>query len=756
MRLKKELRWFLCLFILFSFSLPLFAQENIDNTQGVNEEKYRLTVRKAKQKIALDGKLDEADWQSADVAKDFWQFFPFDSSRAVGKTEVRAVFDDHFMYIGAICYQPNKYIVTSLKRDFARGSSDVFGINLDPFGDKLNGFNFAVSPYNVQREGLIFNGQDLNIDWDNKWYSKVTNLEDRWLVEIAIPFKTLRYKRTEGQNKWMINFVRNDLVKNEAGAWAPIPRIFPGAALAFSGTLVWEEPPPHPSANISVIPYLLASGNRDFQNNKPTDTEFNTGFDAKVAVTPSLNLDLTVNPDFAQVEVDRQVTNLSRFELFFPERRQFFLENSDLFGSFGLNNSNPFFSRRIGLIRNPKTGFNEKIPILAGARLSGRLNKDWRIGLLSIQTGRNEQAGQASTNYSMVAIQRRIFSRSNIAFVFVNKEPFNKGDSLRQNFNRVVGLEYNLASANNRWSGKVFYHRSFSPDNLDKQYIAAGRIVYNKPTFGFTNRWENIGENYNAEVGFVPRKGTFRNAGDMTFTYYPKGNIAKTVNNFYLNPDYDVIYGVPQGRILDWDAGLFGGMQFQNSATLEFALFRHDYTYLFSPFDPSNTGGQELPANTDYLYRSHRLSFSSNARKPLFFNVSTRIGRYFNGRIFAIQSAINYRLQPYGIFALDFNYNQIRLPAPYSNSDLLLIGPRMELSFSNSLFFTAIMQYNNQVNNVNLNMRVQWRFKPVSDLFFVYTDNYYATESRENGDVIRAFQPKNRALVLKLTYWLNI
>ncbi len=738
--------------LLFAFSAETFAQ-NI----GVNEEKYRLTIRKAKGKIILDGKIDEDDWQKAEVAGNFWQFFPFDSSRTSFKTEVRTVFDDNFLYIAAVCMQPNKYIVTSLRRDFARGTSDVFGINLDPFKDKLNGFNFAVSPYNVQREGLIFNGQELSIDWDNKWYSKVTNLEDRWIVEIALPFKTLRYKRNEDKNEWLINFVQNDLVKNEAGAWAPIPRIFPGAALAFSGTLVWEEPPPHQGANVSVIPYLLGSADKDFQQKTPANQRFNAGFDAKVAVTPSLNLDLTVNPDFAQVEVDRQVTNLSRFELFFPERRQFFLENSDLFGSFGLNNSNPFFSRRIGLARNPNTGFNEKVPILAGARLSGRINKDWRIGVLNMQTARQDNLSLPSTNFGMFALQRRVFARSNVAFFATNKEPFNLDkDTLKQAFNRVLGLEYNLASTNNRWAGKVFYHRSLSPENLANQYIAAGRIIYNKPTFGFTNRFENIGENYSADMGFVPRKGTLRNAGDLTFTYYPKGKIAKKINNYFLNPDYDVIYGIPQGRILDWDAGLFGGIQFQNSANLEFALVRFDYTYLFAPFDPSNTGGAQLPANTSYLYRSHRIGFNSNIRKPVFFNVFTRFGDYFNGRIFAVQSAINYRLQPYGIFAIDFNYNRIRLPAPYSNSDLLLIGPRVELAFSTKLFFTAIMQYNNQVNNVNFNARVQWRFKPVSDLFIVYTDNYYATEGIENGAAFRSFQPKNRALVFKLTYWLNI
>jgi hypothetical protein len=754
------LKTFLSKHIIFSFFLSLSISPYLPiltQNIGINEEKYQVHITKTQEKIIIDGQLNEAAWGKAEAAQDFWQFFPFDTSATITKTEVKLTFDEHFLYIGAICYQSREYIITTLKRDFPRGSSDLLGINIDPFKDKLNGFNFSVNPYNVQREGLIANGQDLSIDWDNKWYSRVSNEEDKWIVELAIPFKTLRYKRLEGKNEWLINFVRNNLVRNEAGAWAPIPRNFSGIALAFSGKLIWDEPPPHPGANISIIPYLLGESNRDFQAQTSTQTKFNAGFDAKIAVTPALNLDLTFNPDFAQVEVDRQVTNLSRFELFFPERRQFFLENSDLFGSFGFNNINPFFSRRIGLAPNPNTGFNDKVPILAGVRLSGRIDQNWRIGLLNMQTARQEQLALPSTNFGMLAVQRRVFSRSNIAFFVVNKQAFpQKQDTVTAYFNRVLGLEYNLASKNNLWLGKIFYHQSIQKENNPRQNVLAARIIFNKPTFNFSNRLEMIGENFTAEVGFVPRTGVFRNAGDLNFVYYPKNRLARRVNNISIGPDYDVIYGLNEKRVLDFDAGVFGGIAFQNSAELSFAIARFDYTYLFAPFDPTNTGGLELPANTSYLYFSNRWNFRSNSRKPFYFDIRSRFGQYFNGSIVQVQSVWNFRWQPYGIFGLDITYNRIRLPQPYNDSDLLLIGPRAELAFTTQLFFTTVLQYNNQINNINLNARIQWRFKPVSDLFIVYTDNYYASEGLENNVSIRAFQPKNRALVVKLTYWLNL
>jgi len=759
-----------------NYTLLLFSFFLICSVHGVwaqipddNQADYRLYLRRAKGPITLDGRLNEPDWQRADTATNFRQFFPYDTAQAGARTVVRVLFDQQMLYIAAECYQDRHYVITSLKRDFARGQSDLFGVNLDPFRDRLNGFNFAVSPYGVQREGLITNGQIFTTDWDNKWYTQVSQLEDRYVVEMAIPFKTLRYKLQPGQNEWLINFVRSDITRNEISAWSPIPRNFSGQALAFSGRLIWEDTPPKPGANISVIPYVLAESSRDFMAETPGRRNGNAGFDAKVAVTPSLNLDLTVNPDFAQVEVDQQVTNLSRFELFFPERRQFFLENSDLFGSFGTNTVNPFFSRRIGLYRNPTTGFNERVPILAGGRLSGRLDRNWRVGLLTMQTARRSFSDSTilpSLNYGMFALQRRVSTRSFVSLLFVNRQA--TGDStgagnLMQP-SRVGGLEYQLASANNQWQGKVFYHQLLTPApeqpdlaNPADRAAWGANLRLDQPHFNGRLNTYRIGEYYRADVGFVPRRGIQRFSGQFNFVFFPKGRIGRIVNRFSVGPDWDFLYGLPQQRIIDWDAGLYGGITLQNQSQIEFSLARWDYTYLFSPFDPTNTGGKQLAAGTQYRYRSHRISFFSNVRKPFFYQFSTRLGQYFNGRIAQIHGVWSYRYQPYGIFSLDVTYNGIRLPAPYNQSDLLLIGPKVDLSFTRSLFLTAVTQYNNQINNINTNIRLQWRYKPVSDFYVVYTDNYYAYEALDDKNrFLRPWQPKNRALVVKLTYWLNV
>ena len=745
--------WFL-LFLRLSISAQ--AQQSV-----ANEVPYHITLKRTTETITVDGSLDEAAWQAADKVQDFWQLFPYDTSRASARTEVRVLFNDQFLYISAVCYQASRYVVSSLKRDFQRGTSDVFAVTIDPFRDKLNGFNFAVNPYGAQREGLITKGQEFTTDWDNKWYSAVTRTNDRYVVEMAIPFKTLRYRRQDGVNTWLINFSRADISRNEISSWAPIPRNFTATALAFSGTLIWNEAPPQPGANLSLIPYTLAETGHDYLSATPARQKLNTGFDAKVAVTPSLNLDLTVNPDFAQVEVDQQVTNLSRFELLFPERRQFFLENSDLFGSFGFTNINPFFSRRIGLARNPRTGFNEKVPILAGARLSGRINKDWRMGVLAMQTARqtfSETQTLPGTNFGMLSLQRRVGVRSYLALMAVDKEPVAaRPTDIANTFNRVVGLEFGFASANNQRFGKLFYHRSFIPNNPADAYAWGVNLELDKPNLNARTTTSDVGNGFQADVGYVPRRNLFRSSGEANLVFYPKGRWGRVVNRFYLGPDWDFLYGKAQGRLVDWDAGLLGGVTLQNQSQLSFALLRWDYTYLFAPFDPTNTGGKELPANTRYLYFGNRLGYTSNVRKPFFFSFQTRFGQYFNGRIGQIQGRFSYRYQPYGIFSVNVTYNRIRLPQPYSSSDLWLIGPKLDLSFSKSMFLTTFVQYNSQINNISSNVRFQWRYKPVSDLFIVYTDNYYAYSSTLNPqDRITAFQPKNRALVLKLTYWLNL
>lgn len=747
----------LLLYFFLSISLFSFAQSNQDNAS-----QFQLQIKKATGKIVIDGILDEPDWQSAFPAGNFKQNFPFDSSLANKQTEARVTFDDQFLYISAVCFQPPKYTVQSLRRDFPNASSDMFFVLIDPFRDKLNGFYFGVTPYGIQKEGLLYTssaGADNNFDWDNKWYSKATRHEDKFIVEIAIPFKTLRFKQNlSGVNEWNINFCRYSLTYNERSTWAPIPRNFRMIDLNFNGKMIWNETPPSPGNNFSVIPFLLGGRSKDFIKNTPGDNDIEAGFDAKIGITPSLNLDLTVNPDFAQVEVDQQVTNLSRFELFFPERRHFFLENNDLFGSFGFRNVNPFFSRRIGLGKNVNNGENVRVPIIAGARLSGRINKDWRIGLLNMQTNKSATFGLPSTNFTVAAIQRRVGVRNNLGAIFVNKEEFDNKTS-PDRFHRTAGLDYNLAGKNGRASGKFFIHKNITPVAIKGQYAMGSYFEYNSQKLVYDIAFENIGENYKADVGFVPRNGYLRAEGAKSLVFFPKGKISKWINNLRVGPDFDVFYGKEDKRVTDWDAGLFFRVSFQNGAELVGALLRWDYTYLFRPFDPTNQGGVELLTGTSYTYFSNRFNFRSNPRKQLFYSLSAKFGKYFNGTLNQVQTSWNYRMNTFGILSIDANYTRIDLPAPYSDANLWLIGPKAELSFSKSVFFNAFFQYNNQTNNFNINARFQWRFKPVSDFFIVYTDNYFASDDPQtmvNNRHVTAFMPKNRAIVAKLTYWFNL
>jgi Domain of unknown function (DUF5916) len=753
--------------LLLIITIWFSINSNCQNTD--NDKKYKLHIKKAVGKMVLDGKLDEADWKNANIATDFWQGQPYDSSRAINQTEARMTFDNNYLYISGVCYQPRKYVVLSLKRDFGGGTTDIFGVNLDTFKDKLNSFNFAVSPLGVQRDGLVSNGNELSTDWDNKWYSKVINYEDRWEVEMAIPFKTIRYKVNENDNEWLVNFTRFDQSQKfpERSSWGPIPRNFNGNNINFSGTVIWDSPPPKPGANISIIPYILGALDKDFQNKKDLNTDQNIGFDAKIAVTPSLNLDITVNPDFAQVEVDQQVQNLSRFEVSFPEKRQFFIENADLFGSFGFDNITPFFSRRVGLAYNAKTDQNERVPILLGTRLSGRLNKDWRIGFLTMQTGSQENFNLPSSNYLVTAIQRRIFSRSNIGFIFTNKQNWlfdtlrNESGGINANdFTRIVGLDYNLNSPDGKWSGKMFYHRAIQHINEEGQYAGAAYLAYDSPNFATYQSVETVGKNYDIanQTGYVTRTNYFRTEPNAVIRFYPKSQI---INTFGFGVDGDFYWRINDKILLDYDfSPIFFNVRFQNSAQLRLTPYRINYTYLFGDFDPTRKGQGELKAGTEYTYSDTRINFISNARRKFHYSLQGRVGDYFGGTIQQIHTILYYRYQPYGVFSFDASYNKIT--QPYGASELILLRPKFDLSFSRNVFFSSLVQYNNLSNNLSVNTRLQWRFKPASDFFMVYTDNYYASDTFSNDSFGNrylnnsALQTKNRAIVFKLTYWFNV
>lgn len=722
-----------------------------------------LFIKKISEPITIDGVMDEEAWKQSDIADRFMQFFPFDSSLSVMQTEVRAAYDDENLYIFAIMHSPSKrdkYVTPSLRRDYRGRAFDGFSVQLDTYKDKTNAFNFGLNPFGVQREALVSDGGNFSgrrgggsfsLTWDNKWYSAAKIYDDYWVAEMSIPFKTLRYK--ENLDSWFVNFYRIDSDDGEISTWSPIPRNLSPINLAFNKEMKFDGPLQSPGRNISLIPFSALKVTRDFENQVPTTTGFSAGGDAKIALSSAMNLDLTFNPDFSQVEVDQQVTDLDRFEIFFPERRQFFLENADLFASFGSFSARPFFSRRIGVAIDTATGTNLQNPLYFGARPSGKINNDWRVGLMTIQAAKDEEISLPSINYTVASVQRKIWDRSNISAIIVNKQAFQ--DSLRgdfttnpANWNRTLGLDFNFASADSKWSGKAYYHRTWDQDAKDSTYSANANASLNTFRWSARTTFRTVGANFNPEVGFVRRRDFLQNASTVNYKIYPsRGSIQ--VHGPGL--DYDIL-GNERFGVTDWDANFLYNITFLNTSSFSLRM-RRQYTYLTRSFDASGSGDLKLPADTEYWYNFIIARFNSDQRKPFFFNVSTSSGEYYNGTRINLGGSLTYRFQPYGFISMDFQYNRIRLPDPYSDSDLYLIGPRIDITFNKDIFWTTFVQYNNQINNLNINSRLQWRYAPVSDLFIVYTDNYLTDI---NGRFVDFSAPRSRFFVVKLTYWLNL
>ncbi|MBV6644661.1 MAG: carbohydrate binding family 9 domain-containing protein [Cyclobacteriaceae bacterium] len=705
-------------------------------------EETRYTIKKSDSEILIDGILDENAWSAAKVGSGFFQTFPTDTAFATDPVRFRATYDENFVYLGVEVSQrsPGSPIASSLRRDFRWIRNENVSIYFDTFNDKTNGFTFQITPYNVQREGLVTLGGDVADDWDNKWYSATQRHEEGWVAEIAIPFKSIRYNSIPS---WGLQILRNDPAKNERSAWVFVPLQYRPSDLIYTGQLIWDTPPPPAGTNVSIIPYGTAGINRDFEE-RQSETNFDMGFDAKIGVTNALNLDLTVNPDFSQVEVDEQVTNLNRFEVFFPERRQFFLENQDLFSKNGFPRARPFFSRRIGIVSD-EDGLARQIPILAGSRLSGKIGKDWRLGALIMQTAADDVTGQPSQNYSVAVFQRQIFARSNIGGVFVNRQAFDfdpEDTTLNTTrYNRVYGIDYNLASKDNRWEGNVFYHRSLDPDQKSKAYSQGGFLEYR--TRAFEVRWFHllVGENFNADVGFVPRTGIFQYGGGGDFNFYPESKVIQSHG-----PGVSITNVGTEGLdLLDRDLELGWEIDFLNTAYVN-AGYNFNSVTLQDNFDPSNSDGEELLAGEVFNWSNFYFSFESDQRKLFNYSLDVSYGGFYNGDRLQLSTEFNFRYQPFLALKFNIEYNRLEFPEPYNSTDFFLVGPRLDVTFNTGLFFTTFLQYNNQIDNFNINSRLQWRFKPVSDLFLVYTDNYDTTN----------FGPKNRALVLKLSYWLNL
>ncbi|MDX1758636.1 MAG: DUF5916 domain-containing protein [Arenibacter algicola] len=712
-----------------ALALPLAAQKK--------NQSFQLHIHKTTAAIEVDGIGNDLAWQDTDVATNFYMVLPMDTGMANEPSEIRMTYDENNLYLLATFYNATKgpYYVESLRRDFSFGKNDNFLLFMDPFNNQTTGYSFGSNAAGAQWDGTMHSGGSVDLNWDSKWVSAVTSDDEKWVFEMAIPFKSIRYE--DGVMEWGINFSRLDLKSGEKSSWTPIPRQFPTASLAYTGTLVWDSPPPTPKSNFSIIPYVLGGIGEDMENNTDTQYDKKIGGDVKFSLSTSLNLDLTVNPDFSQVEVDRQVTNLDRFELFFPEKRQFFLENGDLFANFGYATIRPFFSRRIGL----------GVPIRAGARVSGNLNKKWRLGLMDMQTASIDETGLPSQNFGVLSLQRKVFARSSIGLMLVNKESFNypqDTDSLRTvfpKFNRNVGLEYNLASANNQWTGKAFFLKSFAPNKNGNGISQAAHLEYKSRKWNWKIQEESVEDDYTAEVGFVPRNGYVNVTSYIGHLFFPKKSTIlshgpKLSASYFFNEKLERTDNI---NLLEYL------LDFRDRSKLNFGV-SDEYVELLSPFDPTRSGKESLDVGTQHHWNAYTFDFISKPQSMFTYSFGGRFGGYYSeGNRTSLISELGYRFQPFVSLSSNLSYNHINLPAPWNNTEFWLIGSEVDITFTNKLFFATLFQYNEQSKNFNLNSRFQWRYKPASDLFLVYSNNY----------LIEPFEGRNWALTLKFTYWFN-
>jgi len=737
--MKRTVHFYNILFFL------LLVHSAIGQNSAPNQKDFKLTIQPAKMPIKLDGIMDEAAWNTVTAVSNFKKKFPNDIGAPKKQTEVKILYDDKNIYFGFKVYDSGTAITKSLKRDIGHDGMDGVGIILDPTNQQTNGFYFVLSTLNVQSEDQLSGSSSdgINYSWDSKWYSMTKDYGNYWIAEIAIPFKSIRY---DAENKnWGVNFVRIDAKNFEYSTWTKVATNFKSYDLGLTGLMQWEEKPPVSSNNVILLPYLTGGASDDKQLAQ-TNTSGNAGFDAKIALNSALNLDLTVNPDFSQVEVDNQVTNLTRFSIFLPERRAFFLENSDLFAGFGVPGVRPFYSRTIGLDKK-----GNKIPILFGARLSGNLSPDVRIGAMNMQTGR--QGDYAPENFSAFTLQKRVLKRSVIKGYFLNRENFISLEEEKKHpldkYGRNAGVSFNYSNATGTIGYWANYNMSMKPTIKEHNNYYELGFNYDTRKFGFVIDLANVGKNYYTDMGFVQRienydaiRDTIIRVGykhiysEISYNILPSkgkiGRIESSMNNYVVfNPD---------NSFNEWESTLLIKTDFKNASNLKITLSNNITNLLFAT---SFTNGEPLPAK-QYQYAKFSIGYSSDARKLFGWMSEIASGQFYNGTVQSLGAGINWRSQPHLNLRLNAQFNHIQLPGLYGSKKLFLVAPRIEYNFNTKLFWTTFIQYNTQSNNFNINSRLQYRYKPMSDFFLVYTDNYFTDP---------LFKNKNRALIFKLSYW---
>jgi hypothetical protein len=696
----------------------------------------------------VDGRLDEAVWQSAPALGDFVQRVPEDGAPASLRTEVRVLYDDDALYFGVWLFdhEPSSIVHGEGIRDYDLAQSDAVLLILDTFKDQQNAFVFGTNPAGIEYDGQIANegqgggrfmggggqvgnrrqqsgsGGGFNLNWDASWAVATSIGTDAWYAEFRIPFSTLRYAGGEGQT-WGFNAARRIRRLNEQSFWSPIPRQFDEYRLTYSGALEGMNPPAQRMAQ--VTPYLLQKAQRDYVLDTEARYPGDVGGDAKVQITPSLTLDLTLNTDFAQVEVDDAQTNLTRFSISFPEKRPFFLENAGQF-NVGGGGADLFFSRRIGLREG------QSVPIVGGGRLSGKA-AGLNVGLLHIRT--DDVAGvSAAQDYSVMRLARELPNRSRVGAAFLRR-----GSAVDGDWNNTMAVDGQLGLGE-AWTFSSFLARTETPGLEGDDHIADFQAGYTSRDLRVNLSLREVGEDFNPELGFLPRNNhRYGQIHAMTYVRPGKWNLRE------LRPHASFFTYRTLGTGFEETSRLHIDNHFEWESGMEFhPAVNWSREGLLEPFEISP--GVVVPAGT---YDGWELGwvFITNESAPLSFNGGLNKGNLLSGSRTNPYGTLTYRVGSSFSAGVRLDYNDVSLPQ--GDFSVTLAGLRLAYFFTPRIYLQSLTQYSDQADSWSSNVRFGWLNDAGTGLFIVYNQsNGFDTLSRDT--------PLARGLTLKYTKLFDV
>ena len=687
-------------------------------------------IKYANTKIDIDGKFKESIWNSLTNHTGFYNYDPTDIGLAKNQTSVKMFHNGEYLYVNLIYNDTtSKAQVSSLKRDVPIRLSDGFVMVLDTQNQEQNAYYFSVNSYNTQIDGIVERnneGYDFSTSWSTVWKSKVFVNGNKKQYEIAIPLKALSYNINKAI--FGIQFYVKDIKRNEWTILKNVKRNYRLFDLRFTEKFIVENLPDVSASRFTITPSLTSNYQEDIESNT-NNTDYKPSLDVQYNISSSLKLDATINPDFSQIDVDKQVTNLTRFAINLPERRNFFLENADLFSNLGVNGVNPFYSRRIGA----------NGPIKFGLKLSGNILPKTRVGVLNVQTDAKDNV--SSQNFGALVVEQQLSKNFTATSFLINKQETD-GFSFKDNYNRVTGINVNYKSNNNKWTSVVNLGKSLNSGFSGNNNFYNAGVWFNKRTFGWNAAIKSVGKNYITDVGFTPRLYNYDAINNKVIREsFTQTTTGLRYHKFYENSKKlsSVRYiNYRNNNYFDSSGSLTQSSHFLNSAVFfkdlsaVYSVFFYDYIDLKYSFDPLGNGKPLLPGK--YKFGMLRLGYNSANNQKFRYGFNVQKGSYYNGKRESIESYFNYQLLPFANLQFDYDINKIDLGS-LGKESFHLARFTGEVFINNRINWTTYVQYNTQQDNFNVNTRLQWEYKPLSYVYLVISDNFNKTVTRTNWGV---------------------